>query len=101
MLPFCLSLLPFSNLCFYFNSFHVILIANIDIPTRAYDLTHPTLLIASTNFITAAIDFPKQMRSHVPNLRVENVVGGHWLQLERPDEVNKILKGFVTEIQQN
>ncbi|KAG0650173.1 Cytosolic epoxide hydrolase 2 [Hyphodiscus hymeniophilus] len=69
------------------------------IPTSAYILTHPTLLIASTNFITATINFPEQMRPHVPDLRVEKVDGGHWLQLEKPDEVNRILDEFLEEKQ--
>lgn len=37
------------------------------------------------------------MRPLVPDLRVENVNGGHWLQLERADEVNKILEDFMEE----
>ncbi|MCJ1459637.1 hypothetical protein MMC28_010016 [Mycoblastus sanguinarius] len=67
------------------------------IPTSAHTLTHPTLLIASTNFITATVNFPEQMRPHVPDLKVEKVNGGHWLQLEKADEVNKILDKFVEE----
>lgn len=67
------------------------------IPTSAHTLTHPTLLIASSNFITAAVNFPEQMRPHVPDLKVEKVNGGHWLQLEKADEVNQILDKFVEE----
>ena len=37
------------------------------------------------------------MRPHVPDLKVEKVNGGHWLQLEKADEVNKILDKFVEE----
>ena len=37
------------------------------------------------------------MRPLVPDLKVENVNGGHWLQLEKPDEVNKILEEFMVE----
>lgn len=68
------------------------------IPASAHILTHPTLLIASTNyFITATVNFPEQMRPFVPDLKVETVNGGHWLQLEKPDEVNRILDGFMGE----
>jgi pimeloyl-ACP methyl ester carboxylesterase len=59
---------------------------------------HPTLLIASTNVITAAMDIPEQMRPFVADLTVEQVAGGHWLQLEKPDEVNEILDKFVTKV---
>ncbi|KEF59625.1 uncharacterized protein A1O9_04471 [Exophiala aquamarina CBS 119918] len=69
-----------------------------EIPTLARTLTHPTLLIASTSyFITVTVNFAEQMRPLVPDLRVENVNGGHWLQLEKADEVNKILEGFMEE----
>ncbi|KAE9371498.1 alpha/beta-hydrolase [Stipitochalara longipes BDJ] len=68
------------------------------IPTSAHTLTHPTLLIASTGyFITVTINFPEQMRPLVPDLKVETVNGGHWLQLEKADEVNKILEEFMEE----
>ncbi|KAF5243585.1 hypothetical protein FANTH_8164 [Fusarium anthophilum] len=67
------------------------------IAIAAHALTHPTLLIASTNVITAAMNIPEQMRPFVPDLTVEQVAGGHWLQLEKPDEVNEILDEFVTK----
>ena len=35
------------------------------------------------------------MRPHVPDLKVEKVNGGHWLQLEKADEVNNILDQFL------
>lgn len=79
-------------------NFRILLIHNPEIPTTAFTLTHPTLLIASTDyFITVTINFPEQMRPLVPDLRVENVNGGHWLHLEKADEVNKILEKFVKE----
>jgi soluble epoxide hydrolase/lipid-phosphate phosphatase len=54
------------------------------------------LLIASTDYvITVAIDYAAQMRPLVPDLKVENVKGGHWLQLENADEVNKVLEDFM------
>jgi soluble epoxide hydrolase / lipid-phosphate phosphatase len=70
-----------------------------EIPTHAHTLTHPTLLLASTGYVmTVAVNYPEQMRPLVPDLRVERVTGGHWLQLERADEVNRILEGFVEEL---
>jgi soluble epoxide hydrolase / lipid-phosphate phosphatase len=79
-------------------NFRILLICNTEIPTPAHTLTHPTLLISSTGyFITVTINFPEQMRPLVPHLKVENVNGGHWLQLEKADEVNKILEEFMEE----
>lgn len=66
------------------------------IPKTAYTLNHPTLLVASTDyFITITVNFAAQMQPLVPDLKVETVKGGHWLQLEKADEVNKILGEFV------
>lgn len=70
-----------------------------EIPTAAHVLTHPTLLIASTNVITATMKIPEQMLPFAPGLRVEQVAGGHWLQLEKPDEVNEILDSFVARLE--
>ncbi len=79
-------------------NFRILLIYNTEIPTPAHTLTHPTLLITSTSyFITVTINFPEQMRPLVPDLKVENVTGGHWLQLEKADEVNKMLEVFMEE----
>ncbi|KAF1854452.1 hypothetical protein Lal_00002598 [Lupinus albus] len=54
-----------------------ILLTLREIATDAHILTHPTLLIASTNVITAAMDIPEQMRPFVADLTVEQVAGGH------------------------
>lgn len=79
-------------------NFRNLLILNTEISTAAHTLTHPTLLIASTGYIvTVTTNFPEQMRPLVPDLKVESVNGGHWLQLEKADEVNKILEGFMAE----
>ena len=64
-------------------------------PTSAIHLSHPTLLIVSSNFITTTMNFPEQMRPVVADLTVEKVNGGHWLHLERADEVNTMLANFV------
>ncbi|QKD60334.2 Alpha/Beta hydrolase protein [Fusarium oxysporum Fo47] len=69
------------------------------ITTAAHVLTHPTLLIASTNVITATMNIPEQMLPFVLDLIVEQVAGGHWLQLEKPDEVNEILDKFVARLE--
>lgn len=54
------------------------------------------MLIASTDyFITVTVNFAEHMRPLVPDLKVETLSGGHWLQLEKADEVNKILEEFI------
>jgi len=45
------------------------------------------------------MNIPEQMLPFVPDLIVEQVAGGHWLQLEKPDEVNKILDKFVARLE--
>ena len=45
--------------------------------------------------MTVTINYPEQMRPLAPDLKVEHVDGGHWLQLEKADEVNKILGEFM------
>ncbi|KAH8896332.1 alpha/beta-hydrolase [Thozetella sp. PMI_491] len=71
---------------------------NTEIPASTHTLTHPTLLVASTDyFITVTINFAEQMRPLVPDLKVENVSGGHWLQLENPNAVNKVMGEFMKE----
>jgi pimeloyl-ACP methyl ester carboxylesterase len=41
------------------------------------------------------MDYPKQMAPFVPELEVKRIEAGHWLQLERPDEVNECLHDFI------
>ena len=101
----CVSLsFPFNlspETCSLSPTFRILLIYNTEIPTPARSLTHPTLLIASTSYvITVTINYPELMRPLVPDLKVENVNGGHWLQLEKADEVNKILEEFIEEKRQ-
>jgi pimeloyl-ACP methyl ester carboxylesterase len=57
-------------------------------------LKQPTLLISSANFITVSGDFASQMKPNVPDLTVENLDCGHWIQLEKADEANRILEKF-------
>ena len=54
-----------------------------------------TLLISSANFITVSGDFPSQMKPNVPDLTVEKLECGHWIQLEKADEINGILEKFL------
>ncbi|PQE09807.1 Epoxide hydrolase protein [Rutstroemia sp. NJR-2017a BBW] len=54
-----------------------------------------TLLITTDNIISAMADFPNQMKGMVQDLRVEKVKAGHWVMIERAEEVNEILRGFL------
>lgn len=38
------------------------------------------------------------MQVHVPDLTVKKVASGHWVQLEKADEVNTILEEYVQGI---
>lgn len=71
---------------------------NLGIPSSAHILTHPTLLIGSTEyFITVTVDYAERMKAFVPDLTVVKMNGGHWLQLEKADEVNKIMEEFINK----
>src|SRR4051794_27342428 len=69
--------------------------------TRRYDertLEMPALFMAGTRDSTMKWMSPDAMRDRVPDLRVELVEGaGHWLQQERPDEVNRALLGLLRD----
>ncbi|KAG0649252.1 Cytosolic epoxide hydrolase 2 [Hyphodiscus hymeniophilus] len=67
-----------------------------EIPEANYILQQPTLLISSSNFITATADFPNQMKSLVPNLVCEKLDCGHWVMLEKTDETNELMAAFLT-----
>ena len=71
------------------------LTATPEIPEERHILQQPTLLINTTNFISATADFANQMKPYAPKLEVEQVDSGHWVMLERKDEVNEILGEFV------
>jgi pimeloyl-ACP methyl ester carboxylesterase len=56
--------------------------------------TGPKLAIAA-----APIAGPSSLHKQVPGLRTVEMQGvGHWLMLDRPDEFNRILDGFLAEI---
>lgn len=78
--------------------------ANVNVQdeaTLAPEQSHigqPTLLITAANDYIAIPAMQEQgMRPYVKNLKVESVETGHWLQLEKPDEVNQRLERFFTE----
>jgi pimeloyl-ACP methyl ester carboxylesterase len=67
--------------------------------TRQYDdrkLELPALFMAGTRDSTMKWMSPDAMKERVTDLRVELVEGaGHWLQQERPDQVNRALLSFL------
>jgi pimeloyl-ACP methyl ester carboxylesterase len=69
--------------------------------TRQYDdrrVEVPALFMAGTRDSTMKWLSPDVMAGRVPDLRVELVEGaGHWLQQERPDEVNRALLGLLRD----
>ncbi|KAH7314146.1 Alpha/Beta hydrolase protein [Rhexocercosporidium sp. MPI-PUGE-AT-0058] len=65
------------------------------IPEANQILQQPTLLINTTNFISATADFASQMKPYAPKLEIEQLNSGHWVMLERKDEVNEMLGRFV------
>jgi hypothetical protein len=86
--------------CVYLNVCDLIGYANgvmkwIELPPDAAMVKQPTLLITTDNIISAMADFPTQMKGMVRDLRVEKLEGGHWIMLERREEMNRILGEFV------
>jgi pimeloyl-ACP methyl ester carboxylesterase len=69
--------------------------------TRQYDdrkLEMPALFMAGTRDSTVQWMSPDAMHERATDLRVELVEGaGHWLQQERPDEVNRALVALLRD----
>jgi len=62
-------------------------------------VTAPTLMIATDADPVLPALLAEGMQRWVPDLRTELIAGcGHWTQQERPDEVNRLLIGFLGEI---
>lgn len=66
----------------------------IGISEEARKLKQPTLMICATNNISAAANFPGQMKDSVENLEVVNSEAGHWIMMEKVDETNEMLEEF-------
>ena len=79
-------------------------IANLNTPdedsltTEEKHIHGPTLLVICTlDYVGVPVIQEQNTREWVPNLQVKELATGHWVQLEKPDEVNKILKDFIEE----
>ncbi|KAJ5263144.1 epoxide hydrolase [Penicillium angulare] len=71
-----------------------------EIPDADRDCHLPTLLVVSEkDYITRADMNIATTKEHTPDLRVKNFADcGHWIQLERPDELHQLLEEFALEL---
>lgn len=70
-----------------------------EIPPERFLIQQRTLLITCAKDILGIPAMQEgAMRPFVKNLQVEKVDTGHWLQLEKPEEVNELLKTFFDEV---
>ena len=65
------------------------------LPAERSFIEEPTLLVTcSKDPVGAPAVAEAATRPFVKNLQVKQIDTGHWLQLEKPDEVNQMLKDF-------
>ena len=68
------------------------------IPTSSANLTKPVLLLTATK---DPIGTPGRAelstRPFAPDLRVKGIESGHFLMVEKADEVNEALRKFIEE----
>lgn len=55
-------------------------------------ISHPTLMIYGTQDLIPPLP---NLKSFVPNVDVVNLGCGHWIQQEKPDEVNQIISDWL------
>ena len=61
----------------------------------------PTLLVVSDeDYVTRADLQSMQSQKWVPQLRIEKLDCGHWIQLERPEKLQNLLVEFANEIRE-
>jgi epoxide hydrolase 4 len=59
----------------------------------------PTLLIWGTDDVALGIETTDATEKWVPNLRKEFIDGAsHWVNQERPDEVNRLMLDFLADV---
>ena len=65
------------------------------IPAESSFIEQPTLLVTCSKDPVGAPEMAEAgTRPFIKDLQVKQVGTGHWLQLEKPNEVNEILKNF-------
>lgn len=79
-------------------------IANLNTPDEASLAKERLYIQAPTLLVTCTLDYvgvpavqEQNTRPWVENLQVKELATGHWVQLEKPDELNKVLKDFIEE----
>ena len=66
------------------------------IPKSAYDNSAPVLLLTASKDPIGTPEFAVNFtRPHAPDLRVQEIDSGHFLMVEKADEVNKALSDFI------
>ena len=51
----------------------------------------PTLVLRAATFRNS----PEELQARFPNIELQEIDAAHFLQLERPEEVNKAIRGFI------
>lgn len=75
------------------------LAAESQLPPAAKQLTIPNLLVVAEKDYATRADVQSQRATElVQNARIEVLDCGHWIQLERREELVKLLVGFAEEV---
>lgn len=61
-------------------------------------LTQPALFIGHREQDPMSGQQVQMLAEWVPELKVENILSGHWVHLEKPDETNKAIESFLASI---
>lgn len=61
-------------------------------------LTQPALFIGHGEQDPMSGQQVQMLSEWVPGLKVQNIASGHWVQLEQPEETNKTIESFLSEI---
>ncbi|KAL8702612.1 MAG: hypothetical protein Q9201_004218 [Fulgogasparrea decipioides] len=71
-----------------------------DLPPERHQIHSPTLLVTSAkDYVGVPAMQEERMRPFAKDLEVQNLDCGHWVQLEKANEVNEILKKFFDKHQ--
>lgn len=74
------------------------LVHNASVPEERKHVNLPTLLVVSDNDYATRADIAKNDTAKwVKQLRIEELSCGHWVQLELPEDLTRLLEGFANE----
>ncbi len=72
---------------------------SVGIPPGRDIIPRPVLLVtAALDPIGLPATAEAVTRPYAPDLRVQSIEAGHWVQLEKADETNQALDAFFTEV---